>query len=408
MSLLENIRLAFRAIASNKLRTALTLLIIAFGIMALIGIITAAEGIKASMLQSFSEMGSNTFNIKNEGTVRRRHGRREVQNPNITLAEALRFKNQFNYPAVIAVSGNVDFSAVIKHESRKTNPNVVVLGADENYLKVSGQNIAAGRNFTKRECDNGTDIILLGRDVVARLYTPTEQVLGSLVNIGNKKYRVVGLMAPKGASKLSSDNQVIIPVVNGRRTFPSSETSYAISVMVKNPNELDAAIDEATGVMRAVRKLAVSEENDFSLGKSDRLANQFIEQMSQVKGATVIIGILTLIGAGVGLMNIMLVAVNERTREIGLSKAIGATKRTIRIRFLTESVLICLVGGTFGIVLGVLIGNVVGIFLNTGFIMPWNWVFAGLFFTFIIGIASGWLPARKASQLDPVEALRYE
>lgn len=268
--------------------------------------------------------------------------------------------------------------------------------------------MAAGRNFTKRECGNGTDIILLGRDVVARLYTPTEQVLGSLVNIGNKKYRVVGLMAPKGASKLSSDNQVIIPVVNGRRTFPSSETSYAISVMVKNPNELDAAIDEATGVMRAVRKLAVSEENDFSLGKSDRLANQFIEQMSQVKGATVIIGILTLIGAGVGLMNIMLVAVNERTREIGLSKAIGATKRTIRIRFLTESVLICLVGGTFGIVLGVLIGNVVGIFLNTGFIMPWNWVFAGLFFTFIIGIASGWLPARKASQLDPVEALRYE
>src|SRR5690606_6878541 len=168
------------------------------------------------------------------------------------------------------------------------------------------------------------------------------------------------------------------------------------------------AIEESYGVLRAVRKLQLGEENDFEIVKSDRLANQVLDQLSYVRYATLVIGFLTLIGAGIGLMNIMLVSVNERTREIGICKAIGANKRNILTQFLTESVTICMIGGAIGVLIGLLLGNLVGIALDSGFIMPWLWCLLGMFSTFIIGLAAGIYPAYKAANLDPVEALRYE
>ncbi len=411
MNLTENIRLALRTIRANILRTILTLSIIMFGITALIGILTATEGIRNKMLTSFSEMGSNTFGIKNEGQVHRRGGpkrRRKSDNPPITIQQTNEFKKNFHFPAIVAVSENANDIAIVKNESKKTNPNVRVMAVDENYLKVSGLNISEGRNFSKTEIENGSDAIILGRDVVAKIFAPYDTVIGKLVSIGNKKFKTVGILASKGASAVSTDNQVLIPVLNARYSFPDNTVSYIINVMVNDPSDLDLAIDEATGILRGVRHLRLGDENDFDVGKSERLADQILDQLKYVKIATVVIGILTLIGAGIGLMNIMLVSVNERTREIGISKALGATKRVIRIQFLTEAIVICQIGGIAGIILGIGMGNLVGLFLKTGFIFPYVWVLGGWAFTFLVGLAAGIYPAIRASELDPVEALRYE
>lgn len=411
MNLTENIKLALRAIRANMLRTILTLAIIVFGIMALIGILTATEGIKGKMLTSFSEMGSNTFTIRNEGAIRGHGGprrNRKSKNPPLTLQQAMDFKSNFRFPSTISISHVANSIAILKHESKKTNPNVRVQAVDENYLKVLGQNIAEGRNLSKTEIESGSDVILLGKDVVVKIFQPFDTVVGKLVSIGSKKYKVVGILASKGASQVATDNQVMISLQNARWSFPDNTTSYEINVMVNNPEDLDLAIDEATGLFRSLRRLRLSDQNDFDISKSERLADQILDQMKYVRIATVVIGILTLIGAGIGLMNIMLVSVNERTREIGISKALGATKRTIRIQFLTEAILICQIGGIIGIILGIGMGNIVGAFLQTGFIFPYLWVMGGWVFTFIVGLAAGIYPAIKAAELDPVEALRYE
>ena len=411
MNLTENIKLALRAIRANMLRTILTLAIIVFGIMALIGILTATEGIKGKMLTSFSEMGSNTFTIRNAGMIRGHGGprrNRKSENPVITLQQAYDFKSNFRFPSTISVSHIANSTAVVKQASAKTNPNVRVQAVDENYLKVLGQNIAEGRNLSKTEIESGSDAILLGKDVVVKIFQPFDTVVGKLVSIGSKKYKVVGILASKGASQVATDNQVMVSLQNARWSFPDNTTSYEINVMVNNPEDLDLAINEATGLFRSLRRLRLSDQNDFDISKSERLADQILDQMKYVRIATVVIGILTLIGAGIGLMNIMLVSVNERTREIGISKALGATKRTIRIQFLTEAILICQIGGIIGIILGIGMGNVVGAFLKTGFIFPYLWVLGGWVFTFMVGLAAGIYPAIKAAELDPVEALRYE
>ncbi len=382
-----------------------------FGITALIGILTSTEGIRVKMMSSFTEMGSNTFGIKNYGALRGHGGprrNRKMENPPITIQQANEFVKNFKFPATVSVSSIADESAIIKYESKKTNPNVRIFGVDENYLKVSGQSIAEGRNFSKAEVNNGSDVILLGKDVVAKVFEPYDTVVGKMVTIGNKKFKVVGILGSKGASQIATDNQAIIPVQNARWSFPDNSTSYIINVMVTNTQEIDLAIDEATGLLRAIRRLRLNDENDFSITKSERLAEQMLSQLVYVKVATIVIGILTLIGAGIGLMNIMLVSVNERTREIGISKALGANRRTIRIQFLTEAIVICQIGGVLGIILGIAIGNLVGLFLKTGFLFPYVWVMGGIVFTFIVGLAAGIYPAIKASDLDPVEALRYE
>lgn len=409
MNLTENIRLAMRAILGNKLRSALTLMIIIFGIMALIGILTATEGITQSVANLSSEMGSNTFSIKNEGQTRRRRRRKAVvANPPITLLQSQEFKKNYKYPATVARSTDADGAAVIKYESQKTNPNVRIMGVDDDYLKVAGWSIQSGRNMSKSEIENGQNVILLGKDVVAKIFPPREDPVGKMVNIGSSKYRVIGQLAPKGASQVSNDNMAMIPLMTAKRNFGDDATSYNISVMVDNTTELNQAADEAEGVFRTVRKIRPGEDPNFEVSKSDKMAEQNLDVLGNISMATVVIGILTLIGAGIGLMNIMLVSVNERTREIGVSKALGATKRVIRIQFLTESTTICMIGGVIGIIMGVLVGNLVVLVLHSSFVMPWLWIFLGLTFTFIIGMAAGIYPAILASNLDPVEALRYE
>ncbi len=403
----EYIKLAWRSISSSLLRSILTLLVIGLGIGALIAIITSIQALENSMRTNFATMGTNTFTIVDQGQVF--DGQRDVNtNEKINVHQAELFKQNFKLNAKIAIHAVVNGNSVLKFESKKTNPNVNVTAIDENYLSIAGLLIEEGRNFTTLEIENGVSVALVGEDVVSKLYPDRKKVLGSLLTIGSAKYKVIGVLKSKGSSSGSNDNLTLIGYTSARQNYDMKDVSYDISIFCDNAEDIDKTIEEASGVFRNIRKVRPGEEDHFEINKSDSNAEKLISILSNIKIATIVIGILTLIGAGIGLMNILLVSVNERTREIGVSKAMGATRRNIMMQFLSESVMICLLGGIAGIILGILFGNAVALGLHSSFIMPWNWVFYGLLFCTIIGLSAGIYPALKAGNLNPVEALRYE
>ncbi len=407
-----NIKIAWESIKNNKVRASLTLSIIALGIMALVGILTAIEGLKASINDNFTSLGANSFSVRQSGMgIRRRGGGRDDNKigPAIKFEQAQQFKDRFNYPATVSISTRASMNATIQNDSYKTNPNVGVMGIDENYFSITAAEIEKGRSFTENEIKSGSNVILLGKDVVKKIFPPNTTVINRYVQLGNSRYMVIGQLKSKGASMNSnSDNQVMVPVLNANRNYVGNENSYTISVMVNDINKMQEAEDETQSLLRNIRRIRIGADNDFEIRKSDAVANQAMEDISFITAAATLIGIITLFGAGIGLMNIMLVLVTERTREIGVSKALGATKSNIRMQFLTEAIVICQIGGFLGIVLGIGAGNLVSLFFDTGFLIPWLWIILGITFCFIVGIAAGIYPAIKASNLDPIDALRYE
>lgn len=410
MTLGENIKIALSAVRGQMLRTVLTILIIAFGIMALVGILTSIDALKGSINDSFSSMGSNSFTIRNSGMNVHMggSGKRPKRHPKITFYQAQEFATRFDHPAQVSVSAMATFAGTIKHAGVKTNPNINVMGVDERYVDVSGYKIAEGRNITAAEVLSGYHVCLLGKDVAETLF-PGKQAVDELVSVGADKYRVVGTLAEKGSSMgFGGDKICLVPVLNVKQDYASEETTYTITVKVPQTGALEAAIGESTALFRNVRKDGVGRENSFEIVQSDSLANIVIESISTVTLAATIIGFITLLGASIGLMNIMLVSVTERTREIGIRKSLGATSSAIRNQFLTEAVVICQLGGITGIVLGILIGNGISLAVGGAFIVPWNWIMLGVGLCFLVGLGSGLYPAIKASRLDPIEALRYE
>lgn len=411
MSLLDNILLALNAIRGNLLRTILTCMIIAFGIMALVGILTAVDGIQASLSSNFATMGANNFDIRKKGTGIQvgRRGKRPKDYQPITITQALEFKERFNYPVTASISVGAAFAATVKYQSIKTNPNITVRGGDANYLSVAGLSLVEGRNFTDQEVASGKNLIILGNGMANKLFKKPQLAIDKVVSVDNKKYRVVGVLEEKGSSSIfSSDNLVIIPLMNARQEYANAQTTYVITVSVNNAYQIEEAIAEATGLMRSIRKLYFSEEDDFDISKSDKLASILIEQSEYVTTAATVIGIITLLGGAIGLMNIMLVSVAERIREIGISKALGATRQTVVTQFLVEAIVICQIGGILGVILGIAAGNGVSILIKGPFIIPWLWIVGGIAICFVVGIVSGLYPAIKASNVDPIEALRYE
>lgn len=410
MTVGENIKVALNSIRGNALRTTITSLIISIGIMALVGILTAIDGIKGSINENFSSMGSNSFNIKNRGSNIHFGGRRKKNKTyrNISFAEAREFKRKFSYPAITSISVNASFASQIRAGSEKTNPNNMVMGGDENYLQAAGYNLVRGRNFTAADVQYGNRVVLLGAEVKSRLFK-NKNAEGEIVSIGGVKFKVIGTLAEKGASMgFGGDRIAIIPLQTARQIFASPNMSFVITVVVNNVQEMEAAIGEATGLFRTIRKIHFHDEDNFEIMKSDSLANMVIENISYVTMASTVIGFITLLGAAIGLMNIMLVSVTERTREIGVRKALGATALNIRRQFLVESLVICQIGGIGGIILGMLIGNAVSIVVGGAFIIPWFWIISGLALCYLVGLVSGIYPAIKASKLDPIEALRFE
>jgi putative ABC transport system permease protein len=411
MPYIENLRLALRAIRGNKLRTVLTFLIIAFGIMALVGILTAIESLKSRLNSSFSFLGANTFTIDQKWTeIQGEGGGRDWKpSPPIVFENTQEFKKRYSFPAMVSIGMQFDQVRTVEHGSKKTNPNVSPFAVDELFLNAKGYEIDKGRYFTPQEVEQGTNVAVLGPDVVKKIFSEKEDPLGEYVSMSGIRYRVVGTLKTKGQSMLmSSDRVILLPLMNAKRNFIGIDWSWDIGVTVASVDQLEPAIDEARGTFRSIRRLAAGEEDDFEITKSDQLANELFSQLKYIRFAAVLVGIITLFGAAIGLMNIMLVSVTERTMEIGVSKALGATKSVIRQQFLTEAIVICLIGGLLGIVLGILIGNLVSLVLGGSFIIPWVWIAGGIAFCYVVGLISGLYPAVKASNLDPIEALRYE
>lgn len=409
MNLFEYINLATRALWGNKLRSILTILIIAFGIMALIIIFTCISAIRNNIAANFVELGAAAFTIQHEQDIQQRRHSFQEEKTIITYNEANSFIEKYNYPANSTIHAEIAKNIRIKSAFTESDPNVTIDAGDINYLAIAGKEILMGRNFTEIEIENGENVLIMGYDAAAKTYPAADSVVGSKILADGKKYQVIGLLASKGASAGKNDNFVLIPYSKARKDYDISNTSFEIIVEANNTEKIEQAMAVAEGVMRSVKKLGALEPNNFGIVKSDKLASTYLEQISFIEIATAVIGFLTLIGAGVGLMNIMLVSVNERTREIGLSKSIGATKRTIFMQFLIEAIVICISGGILGIVLGLIIGNLISIFvLKASFTFAIAWVIGGLLFCTLIGLVAGLFPAYRAGKLNPVEALRYE
>jgi len=252
------------------------------------------------------------------------------------------------------------------------------------------------------------NFVIIGSEIVSSIFEEGIDPLNKVITIGSGKYKVIGVLEAQGASFMSNDNICIIPVSNVRQYFSRPNMSHQINVMPDDPRLLDILVSEAEGLFRIVRGLSARDESDFNITKSDNLVNLLIENIKYVTLAATLIGVITLFGAAVGLMNIMLVSVTERTREIGIRKAIGAKRNTIKQQFLFEAILIGQLGGVFGIILGILIGNLMSLLMRSSFLIPWLWIFIGVVICFLVGLASGYFPAEKAARLDPIVALHYE
>jgi len=407
----ESFNIALRSVRSHLLRTILTVLIIAFGIMALISILTAIESIKFSLSENFTRMGSNTFTIV-DVKMRGSHGGGpddRIEFEDITWDQATTFKERYQFPAVVSIYTNASGTATVRYMLEKSNPNVDVLGVDENYMVTSGQEVEKGRGFSRHEVNMGRNVTVIGSEVAEVLFPTGENPLGKQISIGPVRFLVVGVMKSKGSSfGFSGDNSCMVPVTTVRRYFSNSDVSFRINVMPTDTKLLETATGEATGIFRTIRKLKVGQADNFEIRQSDSMVNMLLENIRYVTLAATLIGLITLIGASIGLMNIMLVSVSERTREIGVRKAMGATSVAIRNQFLIESIVVGQMGGLLGILLGVLAGNIISIFLDSNFIVPWGWVILGFTLTLAVGILSGIIPANRAARLDPIESLRYE
>jgi len=425
MKLRDTLSLAYRTIRSNKLRTGLTVAIIAFGIMALVGINTAISAMKQKFTESFSAMGANGFTIhykewrmnfdggsevKKQKKGQRKEKRSNIGKP-ITKLQAETFRERFQYPAKICLSMQGVRDAVVSKGDKKTNPTVRITGGDENYIELNGFTLAAGRNLNSLDQQSGRNVCIIGTDVAKKFFGDNpEMPLEKVIRVNNLPYRVVGVLESKGSTLgMSWDNVVMTTYNNVRRFFNSNpNASFTIQVKVQDVKMMEGAIDQSEGIFRPIRRLSTTEDNNFMIDKSDSVVQMLLRNLSFITLSAIVIGMITLFGAAIGLMNIMLVSVTERTKEIGLIKAIGGRQRNIRQQFLFESILISLIGAGFGVILGVIVGNTFSLFLNTGFVLPWEWLLGGIFICSVVGLLAGLYPSLKASRLNPIEALRYE
>lgn len=422
MKTTDILSLSFRTIRSNRLRTSITIAIIALGITALVGIITAIQAMNQKLTESFATIGANGFTIRSKergfriGNNREmkvdKKGKKQEKRSNlgkpVSLQEAERFATLFEYPAkmsLVCFGGNNNNTST---STKKTNPTVALFGTDENYLELNGFTILQGRNFSRPEVQTGSNVCILGNDVATKLFG--EEVSAAInreVRINNVFYRVIAVLKARGSTfGFSRDNIALIGYKNLVRHF--STNAFTVGVKAGEISRVEEAMGEAEGTFRNVRQLAVTEESNFVLERSNSIAEKAIKSLGYITTAVTIIGLITLIGAAIGLMNIMLVAVAERTKEVGLIKAIGGKRGAIQKQFLVEAILISVAGAIIGIALGIALGNLFGVLLETSFVVPWNWIIYGIVICTIVGLLAGVYPAVKAGKLNPIEALRYE
>ena len=407
----ENVRIAIGSIRTQLLRTILTVLIIAIGITALVGILTVVSALENTISSDFASMGANTFKINQYESTIRRHGvqLRQIINPIISYPEAVTFKNKYKYPLTeTSISFIATTTAEIKYESTKTDPENTVVGVDEFFMVNSGLETSSGRNFTSFDIQNNTYNCIVGSDFEKGLLKNVNP-LDKVISIRGAKFKVIGVLKEKGATfGNNQDLRVLIPIQLARSLFTAPKINYTMSIMVAQKEMLDQAIDNANSTMRRVRKLSPVKDNNFAVVRSDDLINKILGITKYLGIASWIIGVITVLGSSIALMNIMIVSVTERTREIGVRKALGAKKSTIAFQFFIETLLIGQLGGIIGIIFGIGIGYAIATAINFVFVIPWGAIMAAFTTSFAVAIFSGLYPAIKAALLDPIEALRYE
>ena len=407
----ENVKIAFGSVRTQLLRTILTVLIIAIGITALVGILTVVAALENTLSADFASMGANTFNINQyENTTRNRgNEEREIINPIISYPEAVAFQDKFKYPFTeTSLSFTATSRAEVKYEANETDPEITVVGVDENFIPNSGLETSLGRNFNGFDIDNNTYMCVVGSDFEKGLLKDVNPV-NKIISIRGAKFKVIGVLKEKGSTfGNSQDLRVLIPIQVARSLFTAPNINYSLSVMVNKKELLEQAIDNATSTMRRVRKLSPVKDNNFGVVRSDDLINRILSITQYLGLASWLIGVITVLGSSIALMNIMIVSVTERTREIGVRKALGAKKSTIAFQFFIETLLIGQLGGLVGIIFGILIGFGIATAMDFAFVIPWGAIMAAFITSFIVAIVSGLYPAIKAAVLDPIEALRYE
>ena len=406
----ENLNVALKSIKSNRLRSLLTIFIIAVGITSLVGILTATDALKREVFSSFEKFGTTSFSLVSKYYSVDGGARSRIRNaPAITYNQARMFKENFSEECLVSVYARVVSNATVKYEAENTNPTASVIAADENYMQFKNTGVSKGRGISGNDVRMGSFVCVVGNGIVKSLFKGTEEPVGKIISVQGVRFEIVGVLESVGATfSGSADSEIIVPVSAARAYFVGENTSFTIGIM---PQVFDSGVDyqgRAEQLLRSVRRLAPIDGTDFRVSSSEAMLSQLRAVMGVITVVSAVIGLITLLGAAVGLMNIMLVSVKERTREIGTRKALGASARTIKEQFLFESVVISQIGCVLGIIMGILVGNVVAVAMSASFLIPWVWIGAAILVCLFVGIASGYIPAVRASRLDPIEALRYE
>ena len=416
MSFLENIREALRSISGNLLRTILTALIVSIGLMALVGILTAIDAMRSSLGDTFASLGANAFEIKAKGynNRSRRGGVQSKQYPPLSYLQATLYKKELTRRepgTVVGVSAFISGATEIKAGGQKTNPNMQVVAGDENYLRIQSYALTQGRTFSPAELNTGANVAIIGQEMKDKLF-PQASPVGKYIYALGKRFQVVGMLDKSGSTMGGgggADRLLLVPLETGNQLPRNGALTYDVKTATPTAASLAFLQSQATGVMRAVRNDRLGQEDSFDIESPESLAGTLDSLTGKMQVAGGIIAFLALLGASIALMNIMLVSVTERTREIGIRKALGATARQVRLQFLLEAIVICVLGGTFGILLGVAAGNGVAVLAGSkSFLVPWGWVGVGLTICISVGLLAGSYPAGKAAALDPIDSLRYE
>ncbi|HHW59332.1 MAG: ABC transporter permease [Bacteroidales bacterium] len=407
--LYENIKIAITAIFGHKTRAIITILIIAFGIMALVAILSSIDAIKMSFTESFTRMGGHSFTIYELPNQNSESKKERIERKPISYHEAITFKHKFDYPAIVSISTNLPQLFTIRSQYKETNPNIQITAVDENYLKTAGLTLENGRDFLSQDIEATKQYVILGKELSNNLFPYDIEATNKEINIHGIKFTVIGVLEEKGSTFGSNiDRTCLIPISTAKKYFIKSQTSHRINVMVYDVNKLDEAIDAAINLFRQIRQLEISQKNNFATLKSDFIVDVLMQNLKYLNLAAIILGMITLLGSTIGLMNVLLVSVTERTQEIGIRKALGAKSKDIKTQFFIESIILGQLGGLLGIILGVLIGNVVAKLLKIGLVLPWGWMILSIVLCLCVSILAGLLPAARAARLDPIESLRYE
>ena len=408
MHLSEILKLAAGALSANKLRSGLTMLGIAVGVFSVIGVMTVISGLRSNIEQGLNVLGANSFQLTRTPPLNFSDPRQRFANRrDIDYSMATRLRDLLGSSATVSLQIRRQ-GRVVTYLDRRTNPNVLLGGGDEHFVTSRNFEVAAGRNLGPDDVEFGRPVVVLGADVAEKIFV-NEEPVGRLVRIDGQNYTVVGVLAEKGSSfGQSQDNVALIPITRFLQIYGSAGRSISINVQAPSQQELAAVQDRAIGTMRLVRGLDPEDPNDFEVFSNDSLIEAFNRIAGVVAVGAFVISAIALLASGVGVMNIMLVSVTERTKEIGIRKSIGAKKRNILSQFLIEAVALSLAGGLAGVGFGIVAGNGVALALNSALIFPWGWALAGVLVCSGIGVTFGLYPAWKAANLDPIEALRYE